>query len=99
MIPGKTVYLHLRIVQMLLEAKPFLYQTKDGLVFYLGETLTEISANTDIPEHLAPPSHVFVDFDGESNGRYPASSIRRLIKGHIILASSPGPTINRNWKN
>jgi hypothetical protein len=81
---------------MLLEAKPVLYQAKDGRVFYLGESITKIER--DVPGHFAP-SCILVDLDGGTSLKETAYSIQNLAKGQIILASPPGPTIDSNWKD
>jgi hypothetical protein len=79
---------------MLLDAKVTLYQAVNGRVFHLGATVTVIS--NDVPEYLAPPSHTFVDLDGQSDV---ASPIQLLATSDIILASSPGSTISKSWRN
>ncbi|TDL24118.1 hypothetical protein BD410DRAFT_802001 [Rickenella mellea] len=94
---GKTVYLHLQLVRMLLEGIPFLYQYEDGRVFHLGKSVTPIKY--DVPKHLEPTSHILVDFDGKAGPTSPSPAIRGLTKGQIILASSPGPTISGNWSS
>jgi hypothetical protein len=96
-VTGKTIYLHLLLVRLLLEGTPVLYQAKNGTVIYLGETVERLEEDDDFPEHLMKPHQVLIDFDGNSTITEPSSVVEEGTECRIIVASSPTSSVDKKW--
>jgi len=90
---GKTAYLFLKIVESLIAGRPFLYQTKDRTVYYVGQNGVQ-----QISYWLSEiPIVAFVD-DDEGNGEPEDFICCHPVQ--IIVASPPeGASPNKKWMN
>jgi len=78
---GKTAYLYFWMIEYMLKGHPFWYQTIDGNVYYITDTIISVSSLL-----LQETIVAFVDANSESYAPVPT-----LINPHIqlVLASSP----------
>ena len=79
-ISGKTAYLHLRVIQFMIEGRPFLYQALDGTVYHFNENGVQAIRSWSSSEEIV----AFVD--GDENNETPNLMLRGG-RVQIILAS------------
>ena len=82
---GKTAEIHLKIIEYMIERRPFIYQTLDGDVYEVSDTCVSID------QHWSPtaPITAFLDADSDSFKLQPFLN-RPYVQ--LILASSPKGT-------
>jgi hypothetical protein len=87
---GKTAYLYLKIVEFMIQGRPFLYQAHDGTVCHVSEKGVERIDGW-------PSRHLIVAFiDGDMAGYAPQGFlINSSVK--LILAVSPKGAVNQPW--
>ena len=84
--PGKTVYLFVKIIESLIQRRPFLYQTNHGVVYYVSEKGAEAVQSWSSKE----PIMAFFDCD---NANYNSESDPKpfLLEPsvQVIMTTSP----------
>ena len=88
---GKTTYLYLRIIEFLIEGRPFLYQTKDRIVYYVTGKGVEA-----IPSSWRPETYIVAFVDADEGDSRPHDILRSRPFGQIIVASSP-EGVHHKW--
>jgi hypothetical protein len=87
---GKTTYLYLRIIESLIEGRPFLYQTKSGSIYHVAENgVKAVESSWPLEKRIV----AFVDGDGEDSK--PKDIIRRSSVQIIVTSSPKG--VNHKW--
>ena len=87
---GKTAYLYVRIIESLIEGRPFLYQTSDRTVYHVTHAGVK-----EIQSSWSPEAHIVAFIDGDEADNAPKPFILNG-KVQIIVASSPKVT-NQKW--
>ena len=82
---GKTAYIHLKMIEYMIQRRPFIYQTLDGDVYEVSDTCVSID------KHWSPtaPITAFLDADSDSFTLRPFLNHPYV---QLILASSPKGT-------
>ncbi|KAI0264039.1 hypothetical protein BGY98DRAFT_1103716 [Russula aff. rugulosa BPL654] len=81
---GKTAYLYLRMVEHMIEGRPFLFQSTEDTVYHVAEEGVEVVQSWSSKETIV----AFVDGDDEKN-HAPKRMLTRLSSVQLIVASSP----------
>ena len=80
---GKTAYLYIQIIESLIKRCPFLYQTKDGAVYYAAEKGVEAVQSWSSKE----PIMAFFDNDNDDKSQPKGFLLHSAVQ--IIVATSP----------
>jgi hypothetical protein len=86
---GKTVYLYLRIIESMIEGRPFLYQTRTGTVYHVAEN------GVDAVQSWSSDEPIVAFVDGDKRDYEPDEIIQRRSV-QIVVASFPSG-INKRW--
>ena len=86
---GKTTYLYVRIIESLIEGRPFLYQTKRRTVYHVGHN------GVKKVQFWSPEADIVAFVDGDERDNEPESFIL-TPQVQVIVASSPKAT-NQKW--
>jgi hypothetical protein len=89
---GKTAFLHLKIVEFIINGRPFLYQTMHGAVYHVSRTVTLIDS---WPSNKGITAFI----DGDQTYRDSCVPKSFLVSRYVqlIVASSPEGT-NQKWQ-
>ena len=88
---GKTAYIHLKMIEYMIERRPFIYQTLDGDVYEVSDTLVSIDKRWS----PTAPITAFIDADSDTFKLQPFLN-RPYVR--LILASSPKGTSSSYWR-
>ncbi|KAN0103607.1 hypothetical protein V8E52_011816, partial [Russula decolorans] len=86
---GKTAYLYLRIIENMIEGRPFLFQAIEGTVYHVAEKGVKVVQSWSSKETIV----AFVDFDA-GDYRPNWTLIRHSVQ--LVVASSPEGA-NHKW--
>ena len=80
---GKTAYLYLRMVEYMIEGRPFLFQSMENIVYHVAEKGVEVVQSWSSKERIV----AFVDAD-HKNSHEPKRMLNRFTV-QLVVASSP----------
>jgi hypothetical protein len=88
---GKTAYIHLKMIEYMIDQRKFIYQTLEGDVYEVSDTCVLID------EYWSPTAHIraFIDADSDKFKLQPFLNDRYV---QLILASPPKGTSLSEFK-
>ena len=85
------MYLYLRVIECLIEGRPFLYQTKEGDVYHVAQNGVEAVRDWPLEN---PKTHIMAFVDGDKGDCEPKYFLL-YPSVQIIVATSRG--VNQKW--